>query len=89
MAKYKENNLRIFHMPFLKSQTKKSTDKLRKCVNLNNNKLKYRSKSISSIISISEVTQGACEVWATLPDEIRKDPSLASFRQEHERIHGK
>ncbi|XP_055303066.1 P protein isoform X2 [Sitodiplosis mosellana] len=35
-----------------------------------------------------EVTQGAVEVWANLPDEIRQDPSLASFRQEHERIHG-
>lgn len=44
--------------------------------------------STYSILPISEVTQGAVEVWATLPDEIRQDPSLASFRQEHERIHG-
>lgn len=47
------------------------------------------NKSTYSIVPISEVTQGAVEVWATLPDEIRDDPSLASFRQEHERIHGK
>lgn len=45
--------------------------------------------STYSILPISEVTQGAVEVWANLPDEIRQDPSLASFRQEHERIHGK
>lgn len=44
--------------------------------------------STYSILPISEVTQGAVEVWANLPDEIRQDPSLASFRQEHERIHG-
>lgn len=41
------------------------------------------------ILSISEVTQGSVEVWATLPDGIRQDPLLAIFRQEHERIHGK
>lgn len=45
--------------------------------------------STYSILPISEVTQGAVEVWANLPDEIRQDPSLISFRQEHERIHGK
>lgn len=47
------------------------------------------NSSTYSILPISEVTQGAVEVWANLPDEIRQDPSLASFRQEHERIHGK
>lgn len=47
-----------------------------------------RNLSTYSIIPLSEVTQGAVEVWATLPDEIRQDPSLASFRQEHERLHG-
>lgn len=46
------------------------------------------NSSTYSILPISEVTQGAVEVWANLPDEIRQDPSLASFRQEHERIHG-
>lgn len=51
-------------------------------------KNKYHNYSSYSIIPTSEVTQGAIEVWATLPDEIRQDPSLASFRQEHERIHG-
>lgn len=47
------------------------------------------NSSTYSILPISEVTQGAVEVWANLPDEIRQDPSLASFRAEHERIHGK
>lgn len=41
-----------------------------------------------SIVPATEVTQGAVEVWATLPDEIRHDPSLLSFRQQHERMHG-
>ncbi|KAH8374295.1 hypothetical protein KR200_005773 [Drosophila serrata] len=41
---------------------------------------KHRSKS--------EVTEGALQVWRTLPERIRQDPSLASFRQEHERLHG-
>lgn len=58
--------------------------------NSNKNKAGFLSNSSTySILPISEVTQGAVEVWATLPDEIREDPSLASFRQEHERIHGK
>ncbi|XP_026470190.1 P protein-like, partial [Ctenocephalides felis] len=33
-----------------------------------------------------EVTAGALEIWRTLPEKIRQDPSLASFRQEHERL---
>ncbi|XP_067624338.1 P protein-like isoform X2 [Eurosta solidaginis] len=35
-----------------------------------------------------EVTEGALQVWRALPERIRQDPSLASFRMEHERIHG-
>ncbi|XP_037957755.1 P protein isoform X2 [Teleopsis dalmanni] len=35
-----------------------------------------------------EVTEGALQVWRALPERIRQDPSLASFRQEHERLHG-
>lgn len=66
-----------------------------KDLNKQNNNVKSKSLKNSrnlstySIIPLSEVTQGAVEVWATLPDEIRQDPSLASFRQEHERLHGK
>lgn len=57
--------------------------------NSNHKKSGFLSNSSTySILPISEVTQGAVEVWANLPDEIRQDPSLASFRQEHERIHG-
>lgn len=41
-----------------------------------------------SFVSLSEVTEGSLQVWRTLPEKIRQDPSLASFRQEHERIHG-
>lgn len=42
-----------------------------------------------SFVSLSEVTEGSLQVWRTLPPNIRADPSLASFRQEHERLHGK
>lgn len=45
-------------------------------------------KSVYSLVSLSEVTEGALEVWRGLPEIIRHDPSLASFRQEHERLHG-
>lgn len=57
--------------------------------NKNHENLKncFHTYSSYSIIPTSEVTQGAVDIWATLPDEIRQDPSLASFRQEHERIH--
>lgn len=34
----------------------------------------------------SEVTQGAMEIWTTLPDEIRLDPSLVQFQRFHQRI---
>lgn len=41
-----------------------------------------------SVVSLSEVTEGSLQVWRQLPEKIRQDPSLASFRQEHERLHG-
>lgn len=47
-----------------------------------------RNNSSYSIVSLSEVTEGAVEVWRTLPEIIKQDPSLASFRAEHERLHG-
>lgn len=49
---------------------------------------KAKTKRKYSIISLSEVTEGALQIWRTLPEKIRQDPSLASFRQENERIHG-
>lgn len=57
------------------------------------NKIKFsdplkKSKSTYSIVSCSEVTEGALEVWRGLPEIIRDDPSLASFRQQHEKLHG-
>lgn len=39
-------------------------------------------------LSANEVTEGALQIWRNLPEKIRHDPSLASFRQEHERLHG-
>lgn len=100
-----EENLQEFSEPLLRKSKLPRIKPLRKekknknCNNNNNNdnnnsnnnqNSSLRSNaSTYSILPISEVTQGAVEVWATLPDEIRQDPSLASFRQEHERIHGK
>lgn len=37
----------------------------------------------------SELTQGAVEVWASLPEGIRCDQSFVPFHEEHERIKGK
>lgn len=48
-----------------------------------------RARSTYSIVSLSDVTEGALEVWRGLPQIIRQDPSLASFRQQHEKLHGK
>lgn len=99
-----DENLQEFSEPLLKKSRKfniKPTRKDKKNKNANNNNNNDSSSnqkvnpglrsnaSTYSILPISEVTQGALEIWAQLPDEIRQDPSLASFRQEHERIHGK
>lgn len=100
-----EENLQEFSEPLLRKSKLPRIKPLRKekknknCNNNNNNDNNNSNNnqnsglrsnaSTYSILPISEVTQGAVEVWATLPDEIRQDPSLASFRQEHERIHGK
>lgn len=82
--------------PIVKSAARKNKKHKNPTNNNNNNNCDKKDNpglrsnaSTYSILPISEVTQGAVEVWATLPDEIRQDPSLASFRQEHERIHGK
>ncbi|KAM7353321.1 OCA2 melanosomal transmembrane protein hoepel1 isoform 2-T2 [Cochliomyia hominivorax] len=50
--------------------------------------LKRRRSKRDSFPKPSEVTEGALQVWRALPERIRQDPSLASFRQEHERLHG-
>ena len=63
----------------------KSTKPKSKLRLLGRNKL---SKSTYSIVPIGEVTEAAAEVWATLPDEIRRDQCLVSFREQHERLHG-
>lgn len=96
-------NLQEFSVPLLnKLKKQQTTPKIKKHKNpYNNNNINNSTRnkeqnsgllsnsSTYSILPISEVTSGAVEVWANLPDEIRQDPSLASFRQEHERIHGK
>lgn len=103
MASKTEENLQEFSEPLLrkpKLPTIKSPLKIVKSKNTNNNNNNENSKqkekpglrsneSTYSILPISEVTQGAVDIWANLPDEIRQDPSFTSFRQEHARIHGK
>lgn len=37
------------------------------------------------LIDSSPVTYGSIQVWTTLPDQIRRDASLASFRREYDR----
>lgn len=44
--------------------------------------------SLGIFFYYSDVTEESIHMWADLPDEIRMDPSLSSFRQEYERIHG-
>lgn len=41
-----------------------------------------------SVVSLSDVTEESLEVWRALPEKIRDDPSLASFRQKNENIRG-
>lgn len=77
--------------PNIKSAQNNKNDNGRGKRKISDNKGRFvlrSNESTYSIVPISDVTQGAIEVWANLPDEIRQDPSLASFRQEHERIHG-
>jgi hypothetical protein len=40
-------------------------------------------------VSLSEVTEESLEVWRALPEKIRQDPSLASFRKKNEKLLGK
>lgn len=51
-------------------------------------KIRRRRKDSEIFPSPTEVTEGSLQVWRTLPEKIRQDPSLASFRQEHERLQG-
>ncbi|XP_038112968.1 P protein isoform X3 [Culex quinquefasciatus] len=49
---------------------------------------KSSKKSLEHFPTPNQVTEESLEVWRKLPAVIRQDPSLASFRQEHERLHG-
>lgn len=42
-----------------------------------------------SVVSLSDVTEESLEVWRALPEKIRQDPSLASFRKKNEKLRGK
>jgi hypothetical protein len=51
-------------------------------------KIRRKRKDSEVFPTVDEVTEGSLQVWRTLPEKIRQDPSLATFRQEHERLHG-
>lgn len=48
-----------------------------------------RRKSLLENISPNEVTANSLQIWRGLPEQIRQDPSWASFRMEDTRLHGK
>lgn len=37
----------------------------------------------------NSVSEDSLKVWSELPAKIRQDPSLALFKTEHEKLHGK
>lgn len=47
-----------------------------------------RRRSLLTLISPDDVTEGTLQVWRSLPPKIRQDPSLAPFQVENERVHG-
>ncbi|XP_055303075.1 P protein-like [Sitodiplosis mosellana] len=47
-----------------------------------------RRRSLLTLISPDDVTEGTLQVWRSLPSKIRQDPSLAPFQVEHERVNG-
>lgn len=51
-------------------------------------KAPHRRKSLFSLISTNDVTEGSLKIWRALPSIIRHDPSLVSFQLEHNRLHG-
>lgn len=55
---------------------------------IKNKKYNQRPSIVSnySVVSLSDVTEESLEVWRALPEKIRQDPSLASFRKKDERI---
>lgn len=91
LQEFSEPLLRKTKLPFIKTPIKLKKDKNSNKNNnyVDNNPGLRSNESTYSFLPINEVTQGAVEVWANLPDEIRKDPSFKSFWQQHERIYGK
>lgn len=69
----------------------KLTDRKKKPRFLKKKNPAHRPSIVSnySVISLSDVTSESLEVWRGLPEEIRTDPSLESFRKKHEHLIGK
>lgn len=65
----------------------KSNLKLKKVQQLKN--FDKPRHSVISVLSLSDITEEALDVWNSLPDEIKNDPSLAAFRSRHAELLGK
>ena len=76
-------------MSKVKNKGKQHKNVVFKMLRFNDEEMKKDISANPSVISLSQVTEASLEIWRTLPEKIRQDPSLASFRQEHERLHGK
>lgn len=70
---------------------KKHLSSRKKKAQFTKNKAAPRPSIVSnySVVSLSDVTEESLEVWRALPEKIRQDPSLASFRKKNEGIYGK
>jgi hypothetical protein len=69
----------------MKSSSKKKNVNFSKANNL------HRPSIVSnfSVLSASDITDESLEVWKGLPEEIKQDPSLASFKRKNETLFGK
>ncbi|GBP42948.1 hypothetical protein EVAR_96445_1 [Eumeta japonica] len=46
------------------------------------------TRSEYSLVSCTELTPGAIELWTELPDEVKNDPYLSNFRKMYENEQG-
>lgn len=47
-----------------------------------------RRRSLFNLVDPNQITEQSLQVWRELPEQIRQDPSLASFQIENDRLNG-
>lgn len=47
-----------------------------------------RRRSMLTLVSPHDITEETLQIWQSLPQKIRQDPSLEPFRLENERVFG-